>query len=573
MRRILTLSAIATVSVVWLMGHQTCEQHEHPPPPLGDVTGGDGPPPNGGPSVLLILTDDQRWDTVQYMPVVMNELAGKGVNFSNAYVSEPSCCPSRAITYSGRWAHNTGVAFNRDSEVAADAPIDPTTVTPPYHGVPNGGIVAFDWSTGIQHALDLDGYRTGLFGKVMNQNDEYAPTVPIGWDDYVTFTQDGFNFYGQASDWYNANPADYFYNDNGVIKTAATVRTETPVTDPHDEVSPGVPDDYSTDLTRDLALEFLDSLGPTEPFFLVWAPYAPHFDRGFYNLPPARRHDGDFSTFSSSYVTPANFNEPDISDKPEWLRLNYETCEAILVQGTCNSNTLCTWDTGAGACNASIWTSAAGIAANLDNFRNRTLESLQAVDEGVFALLAKLDSMGRGVDTMIIYTSDNGYAWGEHRMGQKLHPYEESVRVPMIVRYLTVRPASFPEVNPLLVSNVDIAPTIADLAGLSIDQYDGASWMPIVGATVGSWRTTLLIEGWAAESTVPSILVPGLFPVMPDYAIARQANWKLIDYATGTDELYDMVNDPLELVNEISNPAHAQTVTDLRAALTVLLAE
>lgn len=508
--------AINAFAAIIFQGSMACAPPSHPP---------------SDPNILLILTDDQRWDTVQYMDVVKAELAHKGVTFANSFVSVPSCCPSRASTYSGLWGHNTGVAFNRDSGVAADAPgID----------VPNGGIVAFDNSTSIALALQGDGYRTALIGKVMNQNDDFSPRQLAGWDYWVTFIQDAFNLYGAgARHPYNPSSSGYSWNVNGTVQTAKALRAATPT---HAPPGGGSDLDYSTDVVRDLAVEWLGTV--TVPFFLVVAPYAPHFDDGVYTTHPAVRHKDWGVNNRVTFTLPPSFNEADISDKPEWLQ---------------NAQ-------------ASVWDSPAGIAANVDAFRYETVDALQAIDELVMALLIKLDQMGVGNDTMIVFTSDNGYAWGEHRLGQKLHPYEESIRVPLIIRYPRAHSIEFPTTETRLVSNVDLAPTFAEMAGIG-GTFNGASLLPILDGTATTWRSGLLVEGWMAESTIPNKLIPAIFPVMPDYAVIRREDWKLVDYATGTDELYDMINDPFELRNEIANPAHATVLATLRSELAALRAE
>lgn len=495
---------LCAMSLTILSGHQSCIPHTHQPPP-------NGPPAQ---NIVLILTDDQRWDTIQYMPTVMTELAGKGTTFNNSYVSVPSCCPSRASVYSGQWGHNTGVVFNSDSNNVSDAP---------GFDLPNGGATAFDETTCIGVALQNEGYRTGLFGKYMN--DEFlragpgpALSVPLGWDDYRAYLDNGFNFF------------DYRTNENGT------------------EVLYGSdPEDYSTDVARDQSLAFLDSIDVenNEPFFLVFAPYAPHFDNGFYRTTPAPRHDGEALANGVTFDIPVSYDEPDITDKPEWLQ---------------NAQ-------------ASVMDSAAGVEANIDSFRYETVDSLQAVDEAIFDILAKLDEMGVSENTMVIFTSDNGYLWGEHRLGQKLAMYEESVRVPLVIRYPKVHPVEFPTEVDYLVSNVDLAPTMAEIAGSTGGDYDGDSLIPVLDLTVTSWRTHLLVETWLAESLVPNILIPGLFPLMPDAASVRNDQFKYVDYATGTDELYDLINDPLELDNLINDPTYAAELAALQAELAILLAD
>lgn len=455
-------------------------------------------PPDPRPNIVVIMTDDQRWDTLKLMPNVVSELVEKGVTFSNSFVSIPMCCPSRASFYSGLWAHNTGVVFNR-----------PTS--DPVGGAPyNGGIVAFDWSTSINLKLQNTGYKTALIGKVMNSNDLYAPKVPAGWDRYATFVNDGFNFF------------DYTLNIDGVITPYGSTEAE-----------------YSTDVLRDLALKWLDGLNTNEPFFLVFTPYAPHFDHGFYDTTPAPRHAGVSSGLT--WTTPPSFLEPDVSDKPEWLQDMNKRVTSYLLE-------------------------------NIDDFRYQTVDSLMAVDEAVLSILKKLDEMGVTKKTMVVYTSDNGYLWGEHRFGMKGNPYEESIRVPLVIRYPSIISAPFEEER--LVSNVDLAPTFAAMAGINSPQdFNGKSLLPVLDGTANSWRTGVLVEGWLPKSTIPNILIPNLFPPVPDYAMTRTKDFMYADYQTGKDELYDLRADPYELNNVIDDPAYTSTKSDLQAQLQNLLAE
>src|SRR5262245_11052409 len=128
---------------------------------------GTAPPASGPPNVVVILTDDQRWDTLWAMPTVQSELVGHGVSFSNAFVVNPTCCPSRASLLTGQFSHTTGVYRNR----------------PPF-----GAFESFDDATTLATALHGGGYRTGLFGKYLNYYEQDdAGYIPPGWDRWVAF--------------------------------------------------------------------------------------------------------------------------------------------------------------------------------------------------------------------------------------------------------------------------------------------------------------------------------------------------------------------------------------------------
>jgi arylsulfatase A-like enzyme len=130
----------------------------------GGTKGHTGGPPSKKPNIVLILTDDQRWDELKNMPTVEQQIVGKGVNFVNGFVVNPLCCPSRATILTGKYSHSTGVYWNRP---------------------PHGGFQSFrpeDGST-IATWLRAGGYRTGLLGKYLNQySPKDASYVPPGWD-------------------------------------------------------------------------------------------------------------------------------------------------------------------------------------------------------------------------------------------------------------------------------------------------------------------------------------------------------------------------------------------------------
>src|SRR5262245_31748847 len=138
------------------------------------------------PNVLVILTDDQRWDSLDVMPAV-EALAQEGVSFTNSFVTTALCAPSRASFYSGQYAHRHGVTNNP------------------------GAAPAFDGSRALPVWLQAAGYTTALFGKYMNGNDVLSPAVPPGWSVWQTFVEDGDK---PSSD---AVYYDYTLNEDGTL--------------------------------------------------------------------------------------------------------------------------------------------------------------------------------------------------------------------------------------------------------------------------------------------------------------------------------------------------------------------
>jgi arylsulfatase A-like enzyme len=449
------------------------------------------------PNILFILSDDQRWDTTDdthspvpgqpIMPGLHSELGGSGIEFVNAFISTPLCCPSRASIYRGQYAHNTGVHSNAGANGGADdfVPLEGETV-----------------ATLLQAA----GYRTGFLGKYLNGYGALwsgdVPHVPPGWDDWGSFKEPGY--------------FDYELIDNGVIVPYGSEEA-----------------DYSTDVLRERAKRFIsETVALGQPFFLHLAFKAPHGP--FF---PAPRHEGMFSGLAP--WRPASFNEPDVSDKPTWVK---------------NTQPL-----------------PPAQQDDIDYTRIRQLEVLQAVDEaiggstthGITGIMQHLRDLGIADNTLVVYVSDNGWGWGEHRLEGKNKPYEESIRAPMFVRFPKLAP--LPRVESKFALNIDLCPTFVDLALRTTDpqptvSFDGVSLLGLLDGTASSWRTDFLTEGW---------------PTGHVWATVREARWKYTELPLQPGnpntlferELYDLETDPLELVNVADDAANAQRVADMAARL------
>jgi arylsulfatase A-like enzyme len=212
------------------------------------------------PSIVLVLTDDQRFDTLDEMPNVQADLVRHGVDFTNAFVVNPLCCPSRASILTGQYSHTTGVYSNSGKY---------------------GGFHVFRDAATIATTLQAAGYETAHFGKYLNG---YGGTyIPPGWSRWAAFsTAFGSHLY-----------YDFTLNEDGTL---------VPYVDTGD---------YSTDLLADRAAEFIrETAGP---LFVVLAPTAPHAP-----AIPAPRHAGDFAGMTP--WRPPSYNETDVSDKPEFAR-------------------------------------------------------------------------------------------------------------------------------------------------------------------------------------------------------------------------------------------------------------
>jgi len=440
---------------------------------------------DGGPpyDIVLIITDDQRADTIQYMPLTKALLADQGVTFTNFLVSNPLCCPSRATVLTGQYSHNTRVFSN---------------------GAPLGGATVFDDTSTIATWLSSAGYRTGLFGKYLNEYPNLTPWpyVPPGWHDWRALPG---GYYG------------YTLVENGIEVAYGRSRA-----------------DYSTTVLKNKAVQFIHSIPSGQPFFVYFAPFAPHTAMsttldGFPTPVPARE---DINTFSGlAPWRPPSYNEADVSDKPRYIKRIAPFTATQMSRG--------------------------------DLFRQRQIESLQEVDRAVAALVDALTTTGRIDNTVLIYTSDNGLSWGEHRwLNQKNCTYEECIRAPLLIR----APGVGPRVEDSLTTNIDLAPSIAEWAGAIPPTFvNGLSLAPLLADPTIAWRDAVLIEVLGRSNT--NLSAPG-----NSYAVRTQ-QYLYAEYMNGFKELYDLTVDPYQLTNVINQPQYASVVASLKAKLDVLKAQ
>lgn len=405
------------------------------------------------PNVIVFIADDLRWDTLWALPGVQRRIADRGVTFTNAYVVNPACCPSRSSLLTGQYSHSTGVWRN--------------------HGK-RGGFAAFDDSSTIATWLNDAGYETALYGKYLNGylDNTY---VPPGWDRWMAFT-------GQQSR-ATGNYYDYDLNVDGSI-----------VHHSHEA------EDYSTDVLANEAVRFVSST--TEPFFLVFSPPAPHYPA----LPAPRYAEGvgDLPPWR-----PPSFNEQDVTDKPSWVSLEEQL--------------------------------DAEQAARLDELRERQYRSLLALDDAVGRIVDALRDTDRLGDTALLFLSDNGYLLGEHRLVAKAAPYEESIRVPMLFRYDALGDAGLTVSEPAL--NIDVAPTIAELASIGAPEVEGESLLPLITDS-GEWsREAFVVEHLGHRG--PDRTDTGV----PTYCAVHTAQYVYVVYQRGVNELYDLTRDPGQLDN------------------------
>ena len=406
-----------------------------------------------------------------------------------------------------------GTTFTRSFvSFAQCCPSRATFLTGQYahnHGVldnrlPKGGYGRLPRAETLPVWLGRAGYRTMHVGKFLNRyGQDLGPYhVPPGWDDWHgSIDPSTYQFYG------------YTLNENGRLVT--------------------YPSDYSTDLYAERAIELIeDAAGGDRPFFLSVGFLAPHAGGpaepddpiGLPTPAPSRRHLDAFAAEPLPRQVRASFDEADMSDKPAFLRRRPPITPAR-------------------------------EAAIEENYRQR-LESLLAVDEAVVSIVNALRREGELDDTLVVFTSDNGFFHGEHRLrSEKMLVYEPSIRVPLVMRGPGVPRG---EERDQLVTNADLAPTILELAGARAGRpSDGRSLLPLLADRGLEWGRDLLVEG------------PDGFTVVA-FAALRTYRYVYVHYATGERELYDLVRDPNQLRSVHAEPAYGRVRALLARRLAAL---
>jgi N-acetylglucosamine-6-sulfatase len=433
------------------------------------------------PSVVLILVDDQREDLLSFMPNLQSSLIDQGASFSNAYAGNPLCCPARTSILRGQYPH-----FTRIYGVAG-----------PYGGAIK--TTKFGLLTeSLPVWMDRAGYRTAFIGKYLNGYPwQRGPYVPAGWD----------RFLAKRNRDITTTYAEYPFVDQGVPLIAGS--------------SEGA---YATTMLAGEAASFLRGASAGAPWFLVFAPSAPHEP-----WTPAAQDAGSFDDVPIAMPDERAMN--DVDDAPEWVRGLPALDEAT--------------------------------ADDLEQERRRMLETLRGVDRAVASLVAQVRARGEMDDTLIIVISDNGFSFGEHRWVGKRCPYEACVRVPLVMHSPW---AGAGEID-TPVTNVDLAPTILDLAGLDAvgGRSDGLSLRPMLDDRVAGviGRPAVLVE-WAGDDEVPA------------WRGVRTAALSYVEHADGTVELFDLVGtlgrpDPAELHNRADDPAYTNLRRTMATALAALL--
>ena len=410
------------------------------------------------PNLLVVMTDDQRYDAVGivqreqgelarfpwFETPNMDRLAQQGTRFRNAFVVCSLCSPSRAAFLTGRYNHLNGIIGNRE-------PLPPDTET-------------------YASLLRRSGYTTGYVGKWhMDGQSGQRP----GFDYSASFVGQG-------------RYKDCPFEVNGAVTQTS-----------------GWVDDVATDY----GIEFLKQ-SRHKPFLLIVGYKTPHGPRTAESVPERLAN-----IYADAEIEPpANAeHEPPYRDSERASGRNRRRQTAAM-QG-----------------------------------HQVYFQLLKGVDENLGRLLNALDEMGVADDTVVVFTSDNGYFLGEHGLGDKRAAYDESLRIPLLIRTPNGTPGT---VSDAMVLNIDLAPTILGLAGIQVPEaVQGRSLQPLlVGESSPDWRTAYFYE-YFEEQPFPT---PTVFAARTDAA-------KLIRYPGHDDwtELYDLQRDPHEMKNLVGDPASA----------------
>lgn len=388
-----------------------------------------------------------------------------------------------------------GVTFNQFfATTPLCAPSRATLLTGLYahnHGVlrntgESAGYRAFRAFGGetVGMALQRAGYRTALIGKFMNG----YPASDEADDQWSP----GWDSWIAGADHAAYEGENYELNENGIVSKYGKSRA-----------------DYLTDVITQHAVSFLTTALPVQPTFLFFAPYAPHSP----SL-PAREDRGSFA--GAKAPRDGSFNERRVKKKPRWVRKS-----PLLTESR--------------------------ISKIDENYRDR-LETLQAADRAIGALLDTVEASGASDSTYVIFLSDNGYFLGEHRQPHgKDAPYDAAALVPLAILGPDLPAGAAVD---SVTGNTDIAPTLLDLAGVTPTfEADGRSLLPIIRGDSSAERRYLLLEGFGKE-------VEGHEAgetMTPPFTALRGTGLLYAEYTTQERELYDKRRDPAELENRVTD--------------------
>ncbi|MBK5231359.1 MAG: sulfatase [Thermoleophilia bacterium] len=494
------------------------------------------------PNIVVIQSDDAIRGDLAYMPNLRRLVQNGGTNYSNFVAPYPLCGPARASFLTGQLSHNNQVLSNFNSN--------------------DGGHYRFKSFPGKLNQrnslgpwLHRSGYRTAMVGKYLNEYGALGRTeVPPGWDRWAGLldnsTYDYFNFA------MNVDGKIKYYGDRDYATAQMNLATDNANNPPNNfaellqsfckAFDPcdyfGTQDEsvYTMDVGGGYAARFIRKSAPGKrPFFLYYTPPGPHAEdtnhaQGFRPgapepdpRPPARYRD----TYDNTALPkPASFNEADVSDKAENLK------DLPLLSDT-------------------------QIDTITDNYRGR-LGAVRSVDDQIGKIVKQLKRAKELNNTYIVFDSDNGYMQGEHRLrASKFLPYENSIRIPLLIRGPGVR-AGKTLTGPAM--DVDVTRTVLDMADVKPGRVmDGISLLPSAKGKQKLPKRNIPLQ---AMRPLLRFTTPITAFDLPYYGV-RTSQYKYIHWSFdgANTELYDLKKDPDELVNLVNDPAQAGNVARLEA--------
>ena len=453
------------------------------------------------PNILFIFTDDHASHAMSCYGSKVNNtpnldrIAKEGMLFENCFCTNSICGPSRAVILTGKHSHLNGFIRNGNKF--------------------NGEQVTFP------KLLRKSGYQTAVIGKW------HLATDPTGFDYWNVLI-------GQGP----------YYNPP-MINNGERVKYE----------------GYTTDIITDLALDFLKERDGEKPFMLMFQHKAPHR-----NWQPAPRH---LTLFDDIEIP-----EPDnLFDNYEGRGTAAHTQDMTIAK-TMNAKDLKLVPPNLNPEQLKAWNAAyepknkAFREANLQGrelvswkyqrYMKDYLRCVHAVDENVGRVLDYLDESGLAENTIVIYSSDQGFYLGDHGWFDKRFMYEESYRMPLVARWPGhIKPGS---VNSDLVSNLDFAQTFLDIAGTDAPaDMQGASLVPLLeGKTPEDWRKSLYYHYYE---------FPGAHSVRRHYGVRNDRHKLMHFYNLDEWEFYDLEKDPREMQSRFADPEYASTINQMKADL------
>jgi arylsulfatase A-like enzyme len=472
------------------------------------------------PNIIFIMADDHAIQALscygsRFIETSnIDKLAAEGMVFNRAFVTNSICAPSRAVILSGKHSHLNGVRDNHNR-------FDSCQVSFP-------------------RILQEGGYQTALVGKW------HLKSQPGGFDYW--------NILPGQGDYYNPK-----FINNGSDTTYHG---------------------YVTDIITDLGLQWISSLKNKEPFLLMvhhkaphrnWMPDVKHLDvfDGITFPQPASFHDDYYGrehlhqqklTIARHMDVVYDLKIPcdtcPVADVNQWARSEYR--KQIMAMDTIQQTA---WNRGyqqeINHYDTSSFTSDQLVNWKYQRYLQDYLRCILSIDENVGRILKYLDQQGLADHTVVVYTSDQGFFLGEHGLFDKRYMYEESLRTPLVIKYPErIKPGL---ICNELVQNLDIAPTILEMAGMDMpDEMQGRSMYPLFRAPAqANWRDAVYYHFYESGWGVPQ-----------HYGIRTQSH-KLIHFLSEPDnwELYDLVRDPHEMVNLYDDPANDELIQELKQEL------